>query len=60
MGIFYPSNIAHIGHLSASVLGILIGFTWRNKYLLVEPNREKFELDNEEFKRWEEKYMKRR
>jgi len=60
MGVFYPSNIAHIGHISASVLGILIGFMWRRKYQVVEPKREKFVLDKEEFSRWEEEYMKKR
>ncbi len=60
VGIFYPSNIANIGHLSALSAGILIGLVWRGKYKVVERRREKSVLSEEELRRWEEKYMKRK
>lgn len=59
-GTFYPSNIAHIGHLSALLIGVLIGLLLRKRYVVVEVNREKFVLDENEFRRWEDEYMKKR
>ena len=59
-GIFYPSNIAHIGHLSASAMGILMGIIWKRKYGLMEGKKEdKLVLSEEEFRRWEGRYMKK-
>ncbi len=59
-GAFFPSNIAHIGHLSALAVGILIGLLLRKRYTIAEVKREKFVLDDEEFRSWEDEYMKRR
>ena len=60
-GVFYPDNIAHIGHLLALVLGILIGLLWKKKYGVVEKKKkEEFKLNEEEFRKWEDKYMKRK
>jgi membrane associated rhomboid family serine protease len=60
-GVFYPDNIAHIGHLSALASGIIIGFMWKKKYGVVEKKKkEKPLLSEEEFRRWEDKYMKRK
>ncbi len=58
-GMFYPSNIAHVGHLSALVLGILIGLLWRKRYYIVEVKKEKISVLSEDgLRRWEEKYMR--
>ena len=58
-GMFYPSNIAHVGHLSALVLGILIGLLWRKRYYIVEVKKEKISVLSEDWlRRWEEKYMR--
>jgi hypothetical protein len=59
LGIFYPSDIAHMGHLSALILGILIGLFWRKKYKITDKKEERVVLDDKEFKKWEEKYMKK-
>jgi len=60
-GVFYPDNIAHIGHLSALFLGILIGLLWKKKYGVVEKKKKKeFVLNEEEFRKWEDKYMERK
>jgi hypothetical protein len=62
-GVFYPDNIAHIGHLSALVYGIIIGFIWKEKYKLPEKPKNKIKkehiLSDEEFRKWEDKYMKK-
>ena len=58
-GMFYPSNVANVGHLSALVFGILLGAMWLRKYRVVEAKREKLVLNEEEFRKWEEKYMKK-
>ncbi len=57
-GVFYPSSIAHIGHLSALVAGILIGLAWRKRYTTTERKRERLVLDEDSFSKWEEKYMR--
>ncbi len=59
-GAFFPSNIAHVGHLSALAVGILIGLLLRKRYAVFEVKREKFVLGDKEFRRWEDEYMKRR
>jgi hypothetical protein len=58
-GVFYPDDIAHIGHLSALALGIIIGIMWKKKYGIVEKKKKPL-LSEEEFRRWEDKYMKRK
>lgn len=60
-GIFFPDNVAHIGHLSALFFGIFIGLVWRKKYQIVEKKRDKrYEISDEEFREWEDKYMRRK
>ena len=57
-GIFYPSSIANIGHLAGLCAGIFIGFWIRPRYKVAERKKEKIKIDEEYFRRWEEKYMK--
>ena len=60
-GIFYPTNVANIGHLSALSLGISIGLAWRKKYEIKEPKKEKrIEISEAEIREWEKKYMNRK
>jgi membrane associated rhomboid family serine protease len=58
-GVFYPDDIAHLGHLSALILGILIGLAWKKKYQVFEKKKKEFVLSEEEFQKWEDKYMKK-
>ncbi|HKZ45364.1 MAG TPA: rhomboid family intramembrane serine protease [archaeon] len=58
-GVFYPSSTANIGHLSALFFGVVIGLYWRKKYKITEKKKEKIKIDEEYFREWEEKYMKR-
>jgi membrane associated rhomboid family serine protease len=57
-GVFYPSSIANIGHLAGLCAGIFIGFWIRPRYKVAEKKKEKIKIDEEYFRRWEEKYMK--
>lgn len=59
-GVFYPDNIAHVGHLSGLFFGIIIGLIWKKKYQVIKKKKEKeFVLSEEEFRKWEDKYMKK-
>ncbi len=58
-GVFYPTSIGNIGHLAGLFVGIAIGISIRPKYKLPEQKKKtRFKLDEEYFRRWEEKYMK--
>jgi hypothetical protein len=60
-GVFYPSSVANIGHLAGLAAGIAIGFWVRPKYKLPEKSKEeKVKLDMEYFRKWEEKYIKKK
>jgi hypothetical protein len=60
-GAFYPSSVGNIGHLAGLAAGITIGLWLRPKYKLPEKKKEdKIKLDKEYFKRWEEKYIKKK
>ena len=60
-GAFYPSSIANIGHLAGLAGGIVIGLWLRPKYKLPEKKKEdKIKLDEEYFREWEERYIKKK
>jgi membrane associated rhomboid family serine protease len=63
MGIFMPSNIANIAHLSGIGLGIVFGFMFR-KYALEELKEErrsergKVTIDERSIRAWEDNYLR--
>lgn len=59
LGTFYPSEVAHFGHLAGLAFGLLLGVKLRGKYKLVEKKEKRVVISEEEFRRWEEKYMKK-
>ena len=63
-GVFYPDNVAHIGHLAGLFYGVIIGLMRKEKYKLPEKLKKKIKkeylLSEEEFREWEDKYMKKR
>jgi len=58
-GVFYPSSVANIGHIGGLLAGVAVGFWLRPKYKVVDAKKEKIKLDENYFREWEEKYMKR-
>lgn len=61
IGIFTPSNVANIAHLSGMGFGLIIGsfyrkFVYRN---LVGEKREKLKLEESSMRRWEDDYLRR-
>jgi membrane associated rhomboid family serine protease len=60
LGLFMPSNIGNIAHLSGIFVGLLIGIIIRikNKKEKEVPNKVKIEIPDYYVKNWEEKYMK--
>jgi membrane associated rhomboid family serine protease len=60
LGAFYPSDIAYAGHISALAAGIVIGILWMKRYRVVEKRHAKKKIDENYFREWEERYMRRR
>jgi uncharacterized protein len=58
LGTFYPDNIAHFGHISGILIGLIIGFLIRNKYKIKEEKKGKG-LTKEQLDKWEQNYMKK-
>lgn len=63
LGIFMPSNVANIAHLSGIGLGIVFGFMFR-KYALQELREERREergrvvIDERSMRAWEDNYLR--
>lgn len=57
LGVFYPSNVANIAHISGLLVGIIAGALLRRKF--PEPKRRKSEkaLSDKEIHEWERKWM---
>ncbi len=59
-GTFFPSDVANVGHLAGMSLGLLIGLAWRERYKEEKKKAKKAGLSDEEFREWEDRYMRRR
>jgi membrane associated rhomboid family serine protease len=63
LGLFMPTNVGNIAHLSGIFVGLLIGISLRIKNKKKNPrennNKVKIEIPDYYVKDWEEKYMKR-
>jgi hypothetical protein len=57
LGLFIPSNIGHIAHLSGLAIGILIGVILRVKKKTRKIRREKIQFSNEYVRLWEDNYL---
>lgn len=59
IGFFSQDDIAHAGHLAGLGFGIIFGIILRDKYKIAEkPKEERIFISEEEFKDWEERYLK--
>lgn len=58
LGLFASADlIAHAAHLFGLVFGLFYGIRLRKEYGEILVKRKKEEINDEEFKTWEEKYM---
>ncbi|MCX8158788.1 MAG: rhomboid family intramembrane serine protease [Candidatus Pacearchaeota archaeon] len=58
IGLFVPSNIGHIAHLSGMVVGLAFGIFWRGWVKKREKPRIIIELDEESMRKWEDNYLR--
>jgi len=61
IGLFIPSNVGHIAHLSGMLLGLILGAVFRKYYLNVNRRGQEgrdMHMDEISMRRWEEDYLK--
>lgn len=56
VGIIYPDNIAHIGHISGFLFGLILGIFMR-KAFPEKKRREKLHVDEKDMEHWENRWM---
>jgi len=57
IGLFAPTEIAHAAHLFGLAFGLIAGFYLRKQYKEVQSKRKEPEIDNKEFREWENEWM---
>ena len=57
-GFFYPSGIANAAHLAGLGAGLVFGLALRKKFGEHAAKRKQYEIGNEEFRRWEDEWVK--
>ncbi|MFZ3076981.1 MAG: rhomboid family intramembrane serine protease [Candidatus Aenigmatarchaeota archaeon] len=57
-GFLYPSGIANAAHLAGLGAGLLFGLALRKKFGERAPKRRQYEIGSEEFRRWEDEWVK--
>lgn len=58
IGFFYPSGIANAAHLAGLGAGLVFGFALRKRFREHATKRKQYEIGSEEFRRWEDGWMK--
>ncbi len=58
MGIFFPSNVGDIAHLSGIVVGFLFGLYFRNRFLEVGERKVRVVLDEGGMRNWENRWVR--
>ncbi|MBX4196128.1 rhomboid family intramembrane serine protease [Candidatus Pacearchaeota archaeon] len=56
IGVFVPSGIGHIAHLSGVIVGIIFGFLWKKKG--TRTRRQSLHLDDGLMRSWENHYLR--
>lgn len=59
IGLFVPSNVGHIAHLSGIFVGLLLGILLRKRVGRRERKRNHVRLHEPSMRLWEERYMRR-
>ena len=57
-GLFVPSNVGHIAHLSGMALGLLIGIFIKARYREKSQKENGIIIDEGEVRRWEDNYLR--
>jgi len=57
VGLLIPSNVGHIGHLAGLAFGLAFGLLLRKKYPPQTREKNDLVLDENYFRKWEQKYM---
>ncbi len=60
VGVFVPSNTAHFGHIGGLVFGTVFGLFLRKSYPKLKKSKNDLKVSDEEFRKWEDKYMFRK
>jgi membrane associated rhomboid family serine protease len=58
IGIFVPSNVGNIAHLSGLVVGLILGFGYRKYSYKLHPPKDKINLDERYVQQWEDSFLK--
>ena len=61
IGLFVPSDVGNIAHLSGMFFGLLLGAYFKSYYLRIKENRTKFQpimIDERKMRDWEDSYLK--
>jgi hypothetical protein len=56
-GLFYPTNVANMAHVTGLAFGLAMGLTLLKKYGAKRSKKEKGFLTENDFARWEDDYM---
>ena len=58
LGVFMPSNVGDIAHLSGIGFGILLGWLYRKRYRDVRWRENRISLNEDSMRRWEDNYVR--
>lgn len=58
LGLFTPSNIGHIAHLSGIIIGLIFGIIFRSQYRQIKIQGTKLRIDESTIKSWEDAYLR--
>ncbi len=58
VGLFTPSNVGHIAHLSGAVVGLIAGIVLRRGYKLLQSNENQVVLNERDIQSWEDRYLR--
>src|SRR3990167_5551752 len=58
IGLFTPSNVGHIAHLSGMGVGLIWGVVLRTRHSFRNSENNEFVLDEQEVRKWEDHYLR--
>lgn len=58
MGLFYPSDIGHIAHLSGIGIGLIFGLIYRDWSQKLKAGKQRVIIDEKSIRHWEDAYLR--